>query len=175
MPPSAGTFSYKKSYNSPMTSVFASCLPEPNTGCWLWEGSYDRKSGYGWIRINGRNMRSHRAAWEETYGPIPKGLHVCHRCDTPPCVNPKHLFLGTRSDNMTDMVKKGRHVSVTMPESLVRGERHHNARLTDWQIRELMDRYRVGNVAKRALAREYGISAAAVRCILSGKVRAEAS
>jgi hypothetical protein len=49
--------------------------------------------------------------WEETRGPIPDGLHVLHRCDIPACVNIDHLFLGTHSDNMQDIVAKGRHTS----------------------------------------------------------------
>lgn len=51
----------------------------------------------------------HRAAWEVTYGPIPEGASVLHRCDTPLCCNPACLFLGTQDDNMKDMTQKGRH------------------------------------------------------------------
>ena len=52
-----------------------------------------------------------RVVWERTFGPIPEGLFVCHRCDNPRCINPGHLFLGTPKDNMRDKVLKGRHAS----------------------------------------------------------------
>ena len=71
--------------------------------CWLWEGCIDRR-GYGRI---GRE-RAHRRMWQSCHGPIPAGMFVCHTCDNPPCVRPDHLFLGTHTDNMRDMVSKGR-------------------------------------------------------------------
>ena len=73
--------------------------------CWLWLGSKQR---YGVFYNSRHNYRAHRIAWILTYGPIPDGLLVCHHCDNPPCCNPKHLFLGTSSDNARDSVAKGR-------------------------------------------------------------------
>ena len=83
-------------------------IPEPTSGCHLWIGAV-AGWGYGSTRIGGKNMRAHRAVWELTNGPIPHGLWVLHRCDNPLCVNPLHLFLGTHSDNMRDVVQKHRH------------------------------------------------------------------
>lgn len=82
--------------------------PEPNTGCWLWSGAM-RKNGYGSISYRNKTIPAHRFSYAAFVAPIPVGLHVCHRCDNPSCVNPDHLFVGTRSDNMIDCSKKGRH------------------------------------------------------------------
>ena len=106
---------------------------EKTEGCWLWRGALSRK-GYGSFRadaIGGR--QSHRVAWELTHGPIPDGLFVLHRCDTPRCVNPAHLWLGTAADNSRDMALKGRAASgerhrETMLRVAARGERSGAAR-----------------------------------------------
>lgn len=75
--------------------------------CIEYQGCKD-ESGYGLRNIKGVCYRTHRLAWEEVNGTIPKGLFVCHKCDNPSCININHLFLGTNSDNMLDMYKKGR-------------------------------------------------------------------
>ncbi len=77
---------------------------DPKSGCRLWKkpGS----TGYGNISVAGRTMRAHRAAWIAKYDVIPRGLVVCHRCDTPLCINTDHLFLGTQKDNMADRANK---------------------------------------------------------------------
>ena len=84
----------------------AQYVPVPHCGCWLWIGSAD-EDGYGSI-YDGRGKRAHRVAWELFRGDIPHGMQVCHKCDTPACVNPDHLFIGTGLDNMRDKVRKGR-------------------------------------------------------------------
>jgi len=80
---------------------------EPNTGCLLWTGGVS-SNGYGTIGLRGKVLSTHRLSWELVNGPIPSGLYVCHRCDTPACINVDHLFLGTAKDNVTDKVQKGR-------------------------------------------------------------------
>jgi len=78
--------------------------------CWLWNGA-KTPNGYGQFRLAGRFGRlvlAHRFSYETKFGPIPEGLWALHKCDNPPCVNPDHLFIGDRSDNMRDCAKKGR-------------------------------------------------------------------
>lgn len=76
----------------------------PGTRCWVWAGPVDR-GGYGrW----GKKL-AHRVAFARANGFIPEGASVLHRCDNPPCVNPKHLYAGTASDNMNDALARGRH------------------------------------------------------------------
>lgn len=77
------------------------------TGCWEWTAERNRK-GYGIFWRNASMTGAHRASYELHVGPIPDGLHVLHRCDNPPCVNPAHLFLGTNQDNVDDRQRKGR-------------------------------------------------------------------
>lgn len=82
--------------------------------CWLWQKAKNQY-GYGLLgRSDGgrRVVLAHRSMWEREYGPIPIGVFVCHHCDTPACVRPDHLFLGTQADNLHDMLAKGRRPKV---------------------------------------------------------------
>lgn len=78
--------------------------------CWIWQASID-SCGYGTIRVGRTHDKAHRVSYFLATGQKPGSSHVLHACDTPPCVNPRHLFLGTHADNMRDRLKKGRHPS----------------------------------------------------------------
>lgn len=132
-------------------------------GCWEWDGAR-HPHGYGLIGIDGRMTRVHRVAHELFIGPIPEGLHVCHRCDNPPCFNPDHLFAGTRADNMRDMAAKGRQVFQKHPERAVRGARNGRHRLTPDEVREM--RALGGSMTNTALAKRFGVGRTQVRRIL---------
>jgi hypothetical protein len=84
-------------------------IPEPNTGCWVWLG-FINQGGYGRFFYQGKMYSAHRISYLFFKGHIPDGLFVCHSCDNRWCVNPDHLWLGTRTDNTNDMWAKGRHL-----------------------------------------------------------------
>ena len=136
---------------------------EKTEACWRWNGATDR-AGYGQLGIDGKTRRAHRVSWELHYGPIPGGQWVLHRCDTPPCVRPDHLFLGTSEDNSADMWAKGRGKTAHLP-----GEKHPSAALTNTQAAEIRDRYAAGGVTQTALAREYDVPMRVVHNVVHGR------
>lgn len=101
--------SSRKNFSLLVERFEAKCMPEPNSGCWLWLSTVTRK-GYGMFRLHRseQRQRANRLAYAIYRGPIPAGMMVLHRCDNPGCVNPDHLFLGTAADNTNDMIGKGR-------------------------------------------------------------------
>jgi hypothetical protein len=127
-------------------------------GCWLWTAStsYD----YGAFRYEKRLYKAHRLSWELSVGPVPSGLHVLHRCDTPRCVNPAHLFLGTHKDNCHDMAVKGR---------ASKGSHRHNAKLTEEAARAALLIHSREVIGVCALARLFGVSHSTMGMLLRGQ------
>ena len=118
--------------------------------CWEWRGSRD-KNGYGRVAVNSKRFLVHRVTWELTYGKIPDGLCVLHNCptgDNPSCCNPKHLFLGTKADNMKDMVNKGR---------CIEGEKSPNAKLSVLKVKHIRSFDTMNEIIAKRLAKEYNV------------------
>lgn len=139
--------------------------------CWPWKG-YRRttpKFDYGMLTIGSRVDRSvrsvaaHRLSYQLAYGDIPEGMHVCHHCDNPPCVNPRHLFLGDDAANMADRNRKGR----TSRAPRNRGTGNHFAKLTADDVLQVRERL-AGGETGRSVAREFGVSPALVSRIRLG-------
>jgi len=160
------------------------------SGCWLWQGQRAwNRAGYGtlyvsrqyrtleetskgWIVeiLRARTTVAHRYAYELLIGPIPDGKILCHTCDTPPCVRPDHLFLGSYQDNNLDMMTKGRHRFGPPPHysgdewhrvfanrPAIKGEQHGGAKLTEAQVREIRQRRANGETLK-SLGEHYGVA-----------------
>lgn len=138
-------------------------IPEPNSGCWLWAAMIDRH-GYGRVWALGRLDGSHRVSYRLHHGPIPDGLHVCHKCDVRACVNPAHLFLGTQAENMADRNEKGRASGGSSP-----GEAHPMAKLTNADVTMIRRIYAAGREPQAALARQFGVSESVVSGIVHGR------
>lgn len=115
--------------------------------CWEWLRSKS-PSGYGKVFFYGKDWRSHRLAFKLTYGHLPE--FVCHRCDNPPCCNPRHLFGGSPKDNTHDMIRKGR-------KARLLGENHQNSKITKEQVVSIRAERRGGR-SYADLGRKYGIS-----------------
>ncbi len=126
--------------------------------CWPYTGA-KRRRGYGAFALNKRSLPAHRAVFQDATGIDPGDRMVCHTCDNPPCCNPAHLFLGTATDNVHDMLSKGR----ARPP---RGEQHHGAKLTVDQVREIRTRRAAGEKLVD-IAREYDVGDARLSVIVN--------
>lgn len=152
--------------------------PHMSTPCWVWTGAKLR-GGYGSFGFNGKPRQTHRVSYELRYGVDPGSLCVCHRCDNPSCVNPEHLFLGTKEDNGRDMVRKGRqnfqkrpetlargdaHWHRVHPERIVRGSAHKNSKLTDSDVIEIRKLLAEG-VVQRKIAERFNVTQTVVSLV----------
>lgn len=146
---------------SPVTLAYfrERSVVDPTTACWVWTGAAGW-NGYGAMSYGGRRATTHRVAYQVATGRrLPSGVDVCHRCDVRACVNPDHLFEGSRADNMADCSRKGR---IRTP--MLRGEDCPAAKLTAAQVRAI----RVDPRSNRATARAYGVDKGTISGIRRG-------
>lgn len=133
--------------------------------CGEWQAG--KSLGYGQLsKAKGASpYKAHRISWIVHFGTIPEGLHVCHHCDNPGCVNPKHLFVGTHKDNMNDMARKGRASKVGMP-----GESNGAAILTRPEVNQIRQQYATGNYSQSELGSMYNVSGDTVGRIIRNEI-----
>jgi HNH endonuclease/Helix-turn-helix domain len=129
--------------------------------CWTWTAHRLKSGGYGQFALHGKPKRAHRISYELANGPIPKGLYVCHTCDTPSCVNPNHLFLGTNSQNILDCIKKGRFITAKRIAALRKKLTPENIH----QIRKLA----ADGKTQREIASRFQVNHATIGAILRGQ------
>jgi hypothetical protein len=124
-------------------------------GCWLWKASFRGK--YGCFKVNNKLESAHRVSYQLFIGEIKEGMFICHHCDNPKCVNPAHLFLGSRSDNMKDAWLKNR---IKLPDNkdyqFKSGEKHRNSKLKYTQVAKI--RSLQGVAGSRAVSKQFGVS-----------------
>lgn len=141
--------------------------PKLGTHCWIWTGglvSHRPLHDYGRLGYRGKRWYAHRLAFYLTYGEIPEGKDVCHKCDNTQCCNPEHLWADDAGGNIRDMWSKGRGIAR-------HGSEHPKSKLTEAQVAEIRERYAAGERNKSALAREFGVSEPAIYFIISGRNR----
>lgn len=136
--------------------------PDLNSGCWLWSGA-PAAGNYGCIKFDGRYQKAHRVSWALHNGFMPPShTKVCHSCDTPPCVNPAHLWLGTQADNVADMVAKGR--GRTSPRF---GSQNAVSVLDETRVWEIKQLVALKQFSGNEVARSYGVSPMTVSRIVN--------
>lgn len=155
-------------------------------GCWIWQGAKNPK-GYGKININYKTVASHRLSYVLFNGDIKAGLYVCHTCDNPSCINPKHLFLGTAQDNTHDCFNKGRDKrkgrklssihrarigdfqrGKSCPQRGRKGGENPSAKLNSHSVIEIRRKHAAG-IKMKDLVSEYKVHRSTILCIIKRK------
>lgn len=132
--------------------------------CWIWNAA--KINGYGVIGTKSGTRRAHRIIYELLIGPIPNGFFLCHHCDTPECVNPGHMFVGTPMDNISDMIKKGRKVSPKVPRIQNRGANNGNTHFTKADVDEIRN-LRSAGIKLKEIAEKFSCSISTVHRVFN--------
>lgn len=133
--------------------------------CWEWKGAIHH-SGYAFVLYDEKIRGAHIVAYIIEYGDIPEGKWVLHRCDNKKCVNPNHLFLGTRQDNVNDMINKYGHT-----KCIHKGKDNGMSKLTWDDVHSIRKKYATRTISMDQLAKEYyGVSKATVYEIIHNNV-----
>lgn len=132
------------------------------TRCWLWTAATTNE-GYGKIQAYGKLVLATHASWFLRYGKWPKDC-VLHKCDTPGCIRPEHVFEGDKADNNRDMLLKGRASGGSL-----KGVSNPRAKLTKRAVRAIRRMHGTGKVTQQSLAVKYNVGHAQIHRIVSGE------
>jgi hypothetical protein len=129
--------------------------------CWEWLGAKSKKDGYGILRVHNKGVKAHQLVWKICFGEVLKsntnsyhGTCVLHTCDNPGCCNPKHLYLGTHSDNMKDAVSRDRRRSYA-------GINNPASKLNAEQVKSIKQLTNL-NIPSRAVAKHFCVGQSTV-------------
>jgi hypothetical protein len=135
---------------------------ENKKGCWEWTKSRT-EFGYGHYCIGGKVLLAHRYAYLISNGEIPKGLSVLHRCDNPPCVNPKHLYAGTAKDNAQDRKNRNRQSSRV-------GNSNGRSKLNEDKVLTIREKFKNGERTQKELSLENNVTPSTIHSIIKRRI-----
>lgn len=131
------------------------------TRCWHWTGGVHDQSGYGRFTVNYKSMLAHRFSYRVFTGEYDSDLCILHKCDNPPCVNPDHLFTGTKTENNRDRHAKGRDKKFDRVPSPGR------EKLTPLQTDAILVLHASGEFADQEIAQIFGVAGASISRVVN--------